>query len=416
MRRWIVGIGMILSLTACGHAVEAPTPRSTAPTASPTGAATPTATPQPSTGLPLLTPSPIPAIRGPTPPPLPEGFHMDPDWLQVFYPTVDPKRWESGQPWTTGGAVWWTNGQRWIGPFPTDEAKGPFWPFPVWTWRGGQRIFCHEVPNVEARVSVCFPVPDTIGFDPVEDVPKENVSFYGEKLVRCGPDGALCLTLPDGQRSLPFRLPMPPGFQVQHAGIAAGDRVLPVQGCLAPDRRRAVLFLPRLEGPFLGVQGLEEIAPITFPGAIYWVNLETAEVRPAPTNAPDPPARRALAQAMVAQGRLPASFLPFFDPPLAILGQKSLLTAVDFAECSPSGRFALTYLLVLIRKNKGNYFSVYHQQWLIRLEDGLGSPVAISNYDYRLFDTMTRWIRFWDSRLKPLVYQDPKYILPWELP
>ncbi len=416
MRRWITAIGLIVSLMACSRAVEAPSPR---PTASPTshpGAATLPATPRPSTRTPLPTPSPLPTIRRPTPPPFPEGFHTDPDWLQVFYPTADAKRWESGQPWTTGGAVWWTNGERWIGPFPTDEAKGPFWPSPVWTWRGGQRFFCHEPPSIEAGVSVCFPIPDALGFHPAEDLPKENVSFYGEKLVECGSDGALCLTLPDGQRSSPFRLPLPPGLQIQTAGIAAGAQVPSVQGCLSPDRRRAVLFISRLGGPFLGVGGLEEDAPLTFPGAIYWVNLETGEVRPAPTNAPDLPARRALAQAMVAQGTLPAPFLPFLDPPPTLLGQKPLRTAIDFAECSPSGRFALTYLLVLIGKNKDDYFSVYHQQWLIRIEDGSGVPVAISNYDDRLFHTTTRWIRFWDSRLKPLVYQDPKYALPWELP
>jgi len=119
---------------------------------------------------------------------------------------------------------------------------------------------------------------------------------------------------------------------------------------------------------------------------------------------------------MVAQGTLPTPFLPFLDPPPTLLGQKPLRMAIDLAECSPSGRFALTYLLVLIGKNKDDYFSVYHQQWLIRIEDGSGVPVAISNYDDRLFHTTTRWIRFWDSRLKPLVYQDPKYALPWELP
>lgn len=419
MKRWVAVIGLILNLTACGRAVETPTPRLPTPAASPTGAPTLPATPRPSTRTPLPTPSPLPTLRRPTPPPFPEGFQTDPDWLQVFHPAADPKRWESGQPWTMGGAVWWTNGERWIGPFPTDEARGPFWPFPVWTWREGRRIFCHEPPRIEAGISTCFPIPDTLGFHPAEDVPTENVSFSGEKLIECGSDGALCLMLPDGQRSSAFRLPLPPGLRIQTAGIPAGDQVPSVQGCLSPDRRRAVLFISRLGGPFLGVGGLEEDTPLTFPGAIYWVNLETAEVRPAPTNAPDLPAQRALARAMVAQGTLPASFLPFLDPPPTLLGSKPLRTAVDLvaidAECSPSGRFALAYLLVLIGK-KDDYFSAYHQQWLIRIEDGSGVPVAISNYDYRLFHTTTRWIRFWDSRLKPLVYQDPKYTLPWELP
>lgn len=400
MKRWLGLSGWILSLVACGRAAEGPTPRPTAfPSA--TAAASPTATAQPPTLMPTLLPTPIPSARGPTPASFPDGFRTDPDWFQVFHPALDanPERWKPEQ-WENG-SVWWTNGQHWIGPFPA-SVEEPYLEEPYWTWRRGKQFVCYEGMT-------CFLIPDALGFDPAPGVPRERIQLFNEGVVECGPSGERCVVFPDGQRSSPFRLPLPAGFSLQTLGTTTGGRPLDWMACLTPDRRRALFAIQRLGGP--GTEMAED-SPLVFPGALYWVNLETGEVRPAPTNAPDLPAQQALAQAMVARGVLPAAFLPLFTPPPAMRAEDSFSVAVDPWDCSPSGRFAFALLLAPIDAGRFGMRGA-HQQWVIRLEDGVGYPISVSAYGVSLYSELrTAWIPFKDSRGRLLLYRLPDDSLP----
>jgi hypothetical protein len=227
MHRWIPGI-LILSLTACMRpgAPSVPMPSTsfartaTPPMTSPplgtsadrTMPSVPTSTPRPPTRTPAPTPTRtlIPPPPATPPAPWPNGFGTDPDWFSAFFPTIDPNtKWWHAQVWENiarkfQGTTWWTNGRRWIGPFPAQVQE------PLWVWKDKDPVVCHtwnpgfDPEWIERGASwFCVRIPEALGFRPVED---ERSLFFspsvnpktGLRPVDCGPEGAICLEFADG--------------------------------------------------------------------------------------------------------------------------------------------------------------------------------------------------------------------------
>lgn len=102
------------------------------------------------------------------------------------------------------GTTWWTNGRRWIGPFPAQVQE------PLWVWKDKDPVVCYtwnpgfDPEWIERGASwFCVRIPEALGFRPVED---ERSLFFspsvnpktGLRPVDCGPEGAICLEFADG--------------------------------------------------------------------------------------------------------------------------------------------------------------------------------------------------------------------------
>lgn len=411
----------VLGWTAC--AVQAPAP--TVPSLpSPTGAST-RSFPTPSrvsapTNLPprTATSSPVPATPRPGVAPLPDGFQTDGDWLAIFRPSIERQTWREGD-------VWLTDGQRWIGPWPS-FVGGPFW-----TSHGEQLQFCYwqegewifELAKSDIP-PICVDIPKHLNIHPTHILEEATA-----KVLRCGED-AICIRLPDQRTSAPIRLPIP-------KEILQGKRPfweeLPVYvECIAPDWRHAILVVPRLGGPLGDKEELlgkadpsYEPPPMAFPGAVYWVDLQSGEVRGAPTNAPAWPDQQALVRSMAKEGRFPPSYVSFFKRTL--LGPTIEGTGGYYGlwttGCSPSRQFALI-LQGIWHNTKEVYFPSDAKYmggllsrapdmapvlalWVIRLEDGTGYPLTI--VEELFHDALSERVFTW------VPYYPPEDLTSWIL-
>ncbi len=342
----------------------------------------------------------MPSIRmsPPQPQPLPDGFQTGEDWLVVFRPALERPTWMDGE-------VWLTNGQRWIGPWPSDFE----WPF--WMSGGDGLWFCHRERSAPWQQTpsppICVKVPPRLDIRPSEGPMGFDVGGQDATLIRCGSEGTVCVRFADGASSAPLRFPLPEAIvqkiQAWHAKVpqAGPLRPLSVYGCVSPDRRRAVFAVRQLGG--IPENNTEErfnrFLSWVFPGGLYWADLESGQILTAPVNAPTWPAQQALARSMAERGALPASFLPFFGalrfgPTVETVKERSMLPPkLEMTGCSPSGKFVLI-AQGLWHPGERVFFPQdmrrFHvplldppaaarvtAAWVIRIEDGVGYPLAI---------------------------------------
>ncbi|WP_448600975.1 hypothetical protein [Thermoflexus hugenholtzii] len=453
MRRWIPGI-LILSLTACLHSAAPITPvrtatptiatgplgtqpaRTPSPTPTPIPAtATPTAT-RPPTRTPTATPRPtrLPSAPPPSsgsqrPQPLPDGFQTEGNWIAVFRPRLERQTWSEG-------AVWLTDGQRWIGPWPSDLTM-PFWT--LWNgrlhfcyWRDGEWFEELATTNVPP---ICVEAPDGLAIRRDRIGPKENDIHH---LKPCGSPGELCAPIPPDKRlSPPLRFPIPESVILNQVKVY--DRVQ-ARGCLSPDQRHALIVVYRDGGPMSeGEELFRKVVPdftpppLTFPGGLYWVDLHSGKVLTAPTNAPGWPDQQALARALAEQERFPVAFLPFL--------RSALGPTQAGPGCSPDGRFALAmqalwlppgevYLPADVRRYPEFFghdfrpppYATLWWIWVIRIEDGTGYPITLLEdlFNTELSHAIVDWVPFYmlprDMPQVPLPPRASEPPSPWKAP
>jgi hypothetical protein len=197
--RWkAVGLVVGLLLGACGAPAEpSPGPRPGATAPAEEAAASPSPAPM-RTRLPTLTPAPL-AFR---PQPLPEGFRTGDHWLAVRVvrelTTYPPDRY----------AIWFTDGQRWLGPVPEvglyiTRLERAFWRRAGDGWELCARVAVQPTLGAqEAPMVFCTPAPSGVG-------PKKEASSASPEASPC-PDGrSLCVRWPDGSTRT-IRLPRDP--------------------------------------------------------------------------------------------------------------------------------------------------------------------------------------------------------------
>ncbi|MCS7351616.1 MAG: hypothetical protein RMM10_08870 [Anaerolineae bacterium] len=396
-------------------AVASPTRTPSTPTPSPVRpAASPTATKDPS----RVSPGPIASSRPPAP--LPDGFQTGADWMLIFRPALDQKTWMDGE-------IWLSNGQRWIGPWPSD-VFGPFW-----TSLDGKLAFCYYRLDASLGLPTCETVPPHLRIQPDK---RSGQTLSGgippspdDPWFPCGENGALCLRQGDRILSGPFRLPLP---KILLEGIRSGQSHseaeapmrLEMDGCVTDDRRRAVFALRRLGGTSEMDAGPE--SPLIFAGAVYWVDLESGRVLTAPANAPTWPDEQDVARRLAKQGVFPPSFLPFWERTL------SEPTVEGLIGCSPSNQFALVAKMTSHR-GEDVYFpsdverffqtprliipnwSFVMVGWVIRLEDGSGYPLTLFHELFTQGHTI-QWVKYkslGDYEVGGLKYLPPTHPLPW---
>jgi len=196
--RWkAVGLVVGLLLGACGAPAEpSPGPRPGATAPAEEAAASPSPAPT-RTRLPTLTPAPL-AFR---PQPLPEGFRTGDHWLAVRVVREFAK--ERTAYTADTYAIWFTDGQRWLGPVPEvglyiTRLERAFWRRAGDGWELCARVAVQPTLGAqEAPMVFCTPAPSGVG-------PKEASSASPEASP-C-PDGrSLCVKRSDGSvRSLPL--------------------------------------------------------------------------------------------------------------------------------------------------------------------------------------------------------------------
>ncbi|WP_448592633.1 hypothetical protein [Thermoflexus hugenholtzii] len=196
--RWkAVGLVVGLLLGACGAPGEQSSVQRSAATA-PVEAPVVSPSPAPTrTRFPTLTPAPL-AFR---PQPLPEGFRTEDHWLAVRVVREFAKERTA----YTGDtyAIWFTDGQRWLGPVPEVGLYITRLERAFWRRAGGGWELCAQVavqPTLgarEASMMFCTSAPPGVG-------PKEAPPASLEASP-C-PDGrSLCVTQSDGTvRALPL--------------------------------------------------------------------------------------------------------------------------------------------------------------------------------------------------------------------
>ena len=467
-RGWISWV-LILTLAACARplvpipinppdrtatptATTQPIPRPTetafsppATVARPSPRPTPTAPPTPTHVLATTTPRPpaptptptlwVPRALSPSPrpQPLPEGFWTEGNWIAVFRPELEHGAWSEG-------AVWLTDGQRWIGPWPPDLAV-PFWT--LWNerlhfcyWRSKEWFPTPEVPPM------CVEAPSTLM------VSRNRIGPYDQnpqlELRPCGRSGELCVEQKGERRSPPLQFPIPE--PVLEPGYVSPGYVS-IDECRSPDQRHALIAIPQIGGPLLeGDELFRKVnpdfnpPPLVFPGGLYWTDYQSRNVMTAPIHAPTWPDQQALARAMAEQGRFPTAFLPFL--------QRSLLGPTEVGmECAPDGRFALqtfriwlppeeVYLPADVRRYPNLFDSDFRPPqyanllwvWVIRVEDGTGYPLTLLSelFNVELLiagpERLARfeWVPFLrlpqDLPWVPLPPRPPEYPPPWEAP
>jgi len=416
--KWVLGI---LGLAACIPMtrptplfIEVPTPSSPAPTSSPSVIPRE----QPATITPRPSPT-APSRIGSSQriPPLPDGFHTEGDWLMVFRPAVERQRWSEG-------TLWLTDGQRWWGPWPPDLFM------PTWTVIEGQGLhLCHRWAEKD-RSPVCVPVPPALGIQPgseEETPPVYSIRAGTGTMFPCEGEQALCFRFPDGALSRPIRFPLPAEVSLRDYFEEQGD----LSACLTPDREHAIVNLGSIGGPAPELSAEYEEKPLKFPGALYWVDLRSGQVRAAPTNAPDPSVQQALVRSLGDRGNLPAALIPFYA---TVLGPMSS----GIGACSPSGAFAIWWQTTW-RPGNEVYFPAdvarrfedsvspptiapIEWAWVVRLRDGAAYPltaVEIFFYDYPQ-RVLVDWIphrSYWKAIAELEGIPRPAdYSLPWSEP
>ncbi len=339
------------------------------------------------------------AAMSPSPPqPLPDGFQTGADWLAVFRPALERPTWMEGE-------VWLTNGERWIGPWPSDF-EWPFW------MSGGDRLwFCHRKRSAPWHQTpsppICVKVPPRLDIHPAEGPTGSTAGEPDIRLIHCGSGDAVCVRFADGSSSAPLRFPLPEAIarkiEAWHAKVPQAEplRPLSVEVCASPDRRRAVFAVRQLGG--IPENSTEErfrrFLSWTFPGGLYWADLESGQVVTAPVNAPAWPAQQALARSLAERGTLPAAFLPFFGtlrfgPTVETVAERSMVPPEPrMVQCSPSGKFMLI-TQGLWHPGERVFFPQDMKRfrvpllkppavarvtaaWVIRIEDGVGYPLTI---------------------------------------
>ena len=409
--RIVLRVGWILIglwLGACGIGAKSPL-------------STPTPAPRPTMPRPTPEPPTPPpgSIRGkpsapsiPTPQPLPEGFRTDGDWMMVFRPALERQTWLDGE-------TWLTNGQRWIGPWPPDLAPPISWKFADlmskkllilchfrWNSKESQRPICAEFRDY-LEMDVYFGSRRGISIRGGEV--REATSAASAYLVPCGGAGEVCLETADCPsegcwRSQPFRLPLPEPFQTSFPYAQ-------VRGCadLQANPPHAILAIQRGDPP----------DPSAFPGGLYWVDLRSGQVAPAPINAPTWPDQQTLARAMSERGVLPPALAPLLE------GIQRGPTIETEWGCSPSGRFILVaqgiwHPLSRVRlsadawplESPGDAQGAVLILWVIRLKDGVGYPIGVraAGFNDRY---IAGWVEPVMQTLIPSQYRLPDYPLPF---
>lgn len=370
-----------------------PAPQPSGPsTPTPGMSASPTPSPSPSVKVsptrprsPSATPTSTPAA--PRPIGLPDGFHTEGEWLAVFRPAVERQTWKDG-------AIWLTEGQRWIGPWLPNLI------LPEWIIRpqDGQLYFCHWFQeSTYDDPPVCVTIPRHMRIQPYLGETRyirisPMVGFvYGAYLDLCDEEGRLCFYhLSDEERvlSVPLHLPLPEKALKLLKQEAEQDRsrrdmrseLIEEFGCIDGDERHAVF----------GIDPIWEGSTPIFSSGLYWADLQSGEVLTAPTNAPTWPAQQALIRSLIQQGTLPPSFLPFVEKGLRVPSGKVEFEEVDGYNCSPTGKFMLVAQRILLPARdvvfpadaqrfgapRGETIPV-HIVWVLRLKDGVGYPITI---------------------------------------
>ncbi len=319
-RRWALLI--LVGWAGCGSPPARPapvtleTPISIPPTATPTRAAVPTPTWTPTrraaaTASPTARPTPGKA-QAFTPQPFPDGFQTEGNWIAL---QVDTYREDGKQ---ERSDLWFTDGQRWLGPIPLREGEDGRLQRAFRRRQGDSFELCAEL---ETR-SVCTPAPPGISLGA-----PEPSSIRAEA---CRDGQAICATGSDGSAR---EFPLP-------ADLIEGWQARPL--CVSQDRWVIVEVFERMEE---GVPLSSRVYRLDMAGGIYEPVSGTEE------------ARAERIRAFQRQGVLPEWISWAYDP-----------QELEPEMCSPDTRF------YLIRFGGGMGFSK-DSVWILRVEDGALYPL-----------------------------------------
>ncbi len=326
MRGWRFGgwaFLIMMGLIGCGSQPAHPTPSLPGPTATSTKASIAARTPVPTrrsvataspTARPTLPlPSPTPSGAAPFQPhPFPDGFSTEGNWIALEVETHTDAGSSLDRKWLRSD-LWFTDGQRWLGPIPLGESERRELRDAFWRRQGEELQLC---AGVKGR-PVCIPAPP--GIAPGTPA-KPSV-----RVESCAEGGAICATGPDGSTRM---VPLP-------ADLRESWAVKPL--CVSQGRWAIVDVFFRQK---------EQDVPV--PSKVYQVDLETGAFEPIYQEShPDVIARIEEFQRL---GVLPKWIYWAFEPYLFPEG------------CSPDGRF---YLF----KVGGGMGGSEDSLWVVRIED-----------------------------------------------
>jgi len=371
--RWkAVGLVVGLLLGACGAPAEpspGPRPGATAPVEE--AAASPSPAPT-RTRLPTLTPASL-AFR---PQSLPGGFRTGDQWLAVRVVREFAK--ERTAYTADTYAIWFTDGQRWLGPVPEvglyiTRLERAFWRRAGSGWELCARVAVQPTLGArEAPMIFCTPAPPGAG-------PKEASSVSLEASP-C-PDGrSLCVTQSDGTvRALPlpedlFR-PDPSQKVEEISPLEVGDEEVQMKIRYRITEKEGFIET-RIWKPVCGTQGrwvVVDFAVYRHPWAedgaaggglehseLYIADLSAETVRPLSARE----ARGQLVDAFRAEGRI-----PFVRGDERFSMPNHLLPYVE-GGCSPDGSF----LLFGTEADESGMLG-FPLSWVARLEDRVIYPL-----------------------------------------
>ncbi len=331
-RRW--ALLFLLGWAGCGSPparLTPATPESPAPI-SPTATSTPispTAT-STRTTTPTSTWTPTkqaPAVASPTarptatkaqafmPQPLPEGFQTEGNWIVLQVDTYRRDEIEKRE----RSDLWFTDGQRWLGPIPLREDEA--WSLQRAFWRRQGEAF--ELCATLKTRSICIPSPPGISFSA-----PEPSSIRAEA---CRNGQAICVTGPDGATR---EFPLP-------ADLIEDWQALPL--CVSRDRWVIVEVFARIEG--------EEAEPVPM---VYRLDMARGLYERV---SGDEEARAERIRAFRRHGILPEWISWAYDP-----------ERLEPEMCSPDTRFYLIHF-------GGGMGDSTDSVWILRIEDGALYPL-----------------------------------------